>query len=162
MKQSTDYSNNRNLALQAVSNAVDQANKWSAHVPFLLSKKPHDKNYTMIDLFSLVTVKRHEKQLFFQDKCKPSDKSSRNQLKKDLQRAFQKNGNRLCSNGSRDNGTKLTFNCFRHRIESQSSESSLNDAPSICQPCFHPNIQGKPFVRKKCAEKKLMRKSIGL
>ena len=64
------HNNNRNLAMQAVSNAVNAANAWKAHVPFQLSDSPESKNYSMIDTFSMVNPAHmngltHEKELFF-------------------------------------------------------------------------------------------------
>ena len=69
--ESTNHHNNdRNLAMQAVSNAVNAANAWKAHVPFLLSDSPESKNYSMIDIFSMVNPVymnglMYEKELFF-------------------------------------------------------------------------------------------------
>ena len=56
--------------MQAVSNAVNAANAWKAHVPFQLSDSPESKNYSMIDMFSMVNLTRHAKELYFPYECK--------------------------------------------------------------------------------------------
>ena len=91
---------------------------------------------------------------FFSDKCKPSNESSRKLFKNDLQTAFQNNGNRLFSNGSVDNNNRLMFLCFRCRIRKNSKSTQRDSVLLSSKPCFSPNIQGMPFVRKKLAEKK--------
>ena len=52
---------NRDTALKYMQNAVDEANKWTAYVPFILSKFPHDHDQTIVDIFSMVIMKPYEK-----------------------------------------------------------------------------------------------------
>ena len=165
MSQTLHCCNNRNHSSKSIARAVDEANEWTAHVPFLLSKSPIDPNYALIDVFSMVNMGKHEKILHFHNKCKPSDESSRAMFKRDLQMAFQKNGDHLVSNGHRGNGSesddkKFVLNCFRHRLDRVvSKENNIVTTDTSIKPCFHSSAKGKPFVRKKQAEKRLPMKS---
>ena len=124
-------------------------------MPFLFSENPDDQNFVMTDIFLMVNTNPCAKHLYFPDKYKPYDESSRKLLKYDLQRASQMNGNRLISNCYKCNDSKLMFVCFRHLICSKSSTNDSDDNVALPKPCFYENIQGTSYVRKKLAKKVL-------
>ena len=58
-------SNNRNDApIQFLNKEIKQANQWVACVPYPLAESPHAENYELVDLFSMVSLPKGEKQLF--------------------------------------------------------------------------------------------------
>ena len=72
MEQNDEISR-RTDKLQAVKEAVNEANKWMASVPFLLTACPMTNTHSMIDIFSLVNIPPYEKSLYFHEKYKPSE-----------------------------------------------------------------------------------------
>ena len=89
-------------------------------------------------------------------------KSSRSRLKSDLQLKSQRNGNRLVSNGSGADNKQLVLNCVRCRVTPASHASKECSIYASSKPCFHDNIQVKPFVRKKQAENRKERENAAL
>ena len=68
------------------------------------------------------------------------------------------NANLLITNGSKGNDVKLMIVCFRHRMRYKSPTNDSDDNVLSPKPYFHENFQGRPFVRKKLAEKSPTRK----
>ena len=68
--------NNPVVATKAISDAANEAPKWSAFVTFLLSDSLNELNFSLIDTFFMVHMQHYEKETCFQPKHKPSDKSS--------------------------------------------------------------------------------------
>ena len=54
-----------------MSNAINQANNWTVSVLFLLSETPHDQNDIIIDMFSMVNLTPHAKELYLFDEHTP-------------------------------------------------------------------------------------------
>ena len=53
------------VAIKSITDAGNEAHKWSAFVPFLLSDSPNELNFTLIDMFSMVCMQPYEKELCF-------------------------------------------------------------------------------------------------
>ena len=77
---------NTSVTMQEITEAVKEANKWTAHSPFLLSERPNDNTLKPIDVFSMVNLKPFEKELYFSSKHKPSDPTSWKLLLRAMQR----------------------------------------------------------------------------
>ena len=77
---------NPSVTMQAITEAVKEANKWTACSPFLLSERPNDNALKLIDIFSMVNLKPFEKELCFSSKHKPSDPTSWEFLLRAMQR----------------------------------------------------------------------------
>ena len=128
----------------------------------MLCECPHDHDCKMVDAFSIINMMPCQKELCFPHTCKRSDKQSRSRLKSDLQLQSERNGNRLVSNGSGADNKQLVLNCVRCRVTPASHASKECSIYASSKPCFHDNIQVKPFVRKKQAENRKERENAAL
>ena len=117
---------NHTVALKATNDAVKEANKWQACVPFMLSDDHNELNFTSTDMFSMVHLHRHLKEFYFHPKHKPSDKLGWKVLLKDLQREGYKHGTRLVSLGSQNDRNKRITSCFRHTVLPSSAHTIQN------------------------------------
>ena len=82
MNPNNDNSN-PTAAMKTITDATNEANEWSAFVPFLLRDCPNKINFVLISMFSMAHLQPCEKELCFKQKHKPSDKSSWKTLLRD-------------------------------------------------------------------------------
>ena len=75
MNPNNGNSNNHAATIKALTNASNEANTWSAFVPYLLSDNHNEINVTLIGIFSMVRLQTCKKELCFETKCKPSEKT---------------------------------------------------------------------------------------